>query len=150
MVGVDFNDESLEVTNANLMKHSVPHVSFFADIGQPSRLETDLRQHGFDPANVLHVRTFLDHDRPFTPPVEATTAYDAYDEGVYVSPDGYLIQPSIMLQSLKEHLSRWRSILAPQHGIALLEAGQLPPHIAGKYFASCTSRTTAGMHKCKI
>ena len=138
MVGVDFSDESLEVTRANLLQHSVPHIAFFADIGQPERLLEDLNQQGFGADDVLHVRTFIDHDRPYAGPVGLTDTYDAYKDGIYVSPEGMQIAPAAMLQSLREHLGRWRGIMG-RHGLVLLEAGQLPPHVAGQHFASCTS-----------
>ena len=69
MIGVDFNLKSLESTARRLAENGVPHVVEWGDIGDPATIQTALEKRfevGRDA--FLHVRSFVDHDRPFIPP----------------------------------------------------------------------------------
>ena len=70
MVGVDFNEASLVATAKTLREAGVPFETMFGDIGDPEPIHEGLcarfGAHGRD--DILHVRSFLDHDRPFIPP----------------------------------------------------------------------------------
>ena len=65
MVGVDFNLASLRETTKTLTGSKIPHTVLWGDIGDPARMVVDMEA---DPmlggAQILHIRSFLDHDRP--------------------------------------------------------------------------------------
>ncbi|NEO04111.1 MULTISPECIES: type I polyketide synthase [unclassified Moorena] len=133
IVGVDYNQESLNVTDKNLAE--IPHRVIQGDIGNPERLLADLKAEGIDPEKVLHVRSFLDHDRPFIPPTDTETAgsrsrldYQVVD----VDEEGKLIAPHIAVQSLVEHLGRWSNIVT-RHGLLLLEVHSLTASVVQKF-----------------
>lgn len=69
LVGADFNKVARRVTKQNLRKagltsfHVIP-----GDINRPAQLAGDLEEIGFDIHDFLHVRSFLDHNRPYLPP----------------------------------------------------------------------------------
>ncbi|MFT7625864.1 MAG: hypothetical protein ACI9WU_005055 [Myxococcota bacterium] len=80
-----------------------------------------------DPDSLLHIRSFLDHDRPYVPPVDRAAAAARQTElsdGVYVAPDGSAIAPGTVLQSLIEYLRGWRAVVG-RHGLWVLEVHSL-------------------------
>ncbi|NEQ81782.1 MAG: polyketide synthase, partial [Moorea sp. SIO2I5] len=133
MVGVDYNQEVLDVTDKNLV--DIPHLVIPGDIGAPEKLLEQLKAQGIEPEKVLHIRSFLDHDRPFIAPknTEIAQARSQLDyQVVDVDREGKLIPPHIAVQSLVEHLERWSSIIT-RHGLLLLEVHSLTPAVVKKY-----------------
>ncbi|MEN8215012.1 MAG: type I polyketide synthase [Pseudomonadota bacterium] len=128
MLGVDYNQEALVETSRTLFE--IPHRVLHGDVGDPERMIADLAAHGiYDPENILHIRSFLDHDRPYIPPRNLSNVQDriglAY-QGVYVDTNGQSIPPAAMVQSLIEHLRRWSSVTS-KHGLIILEVHCLEP-----------------------
>ncbi len=129
LIGVDYNQTALEETARTLA--SLPHRLLQGDVGNPQQILADLHAQGVEyPQQILHIRSFLDHDRPFLAPsnengVERrlTLPY----AGVYVDAEGESIAPAEMVQSLVGHLARWRSVLGP-HGLISLEVHNLHPY----------------------
>ncbi|WP_424100296.1 methyltransferase [Moorena producens] len=133
MVGVDYNQEALDVTDKNLV--DIPHLVIPGDIGAPEKLLEQLKAQGIEPEKVLHIRSFLDHDRPFIAPknTEIAQARSQLDyQVVDVDREGKLIPPHIAVQSLVEHLERWSSIIT-RHGLLLLEVHSLTPAVVKEY-----------------
>ncbi|KAH8070753.1 acetyltransferase [Aureococcus anophagefferens] len=75
LIGVDFNDESLEVTKATLSRAGVPFEVQWGDIGDPAFVVEALEKKGYARDSVLHVRSFLDHDRPYVAPKRDADAF---------------------------------------------------------------------------
>lgn len=138
MVGLDFNRASLAATTKTL--GDIPHSVVQADIGNPEQMLADLQDHGIDdPGSILHIRSFLDHDRPYTPPSDSGAIESRKGlsyEGVYVDGDGDLISSEAAVQSLVEHLSRW-SRLGSRHGLIIIEVHCLPPQTVLAHFNEC-------------
>ena len=82
MVGVDFNEAPRIATAATLRAAGVPFETMFGDIGDPEAIHAHLchRFGARDKDDILHVRSFLDHDRPFIEPVDKTIIADAIDD----------------------------------------------------------------------
>ncbi len=127
LVGTDFNTAALEATGRTLA--GLPHLLLEGDIADPARLMRDLAARGVDPQRVLHLRSFLDHDRPAVPPRAdwSARAVDG-DRCIVVAPDGALVPSGAVMQSLVEHLGAWRAALGA-HGLMMLEVHRLPPAI---------------------
>jgi acyl transferase domain-containing protein len=127
LIGVDYNQKALRETEKTLA--GIPHLVLQGDIGDPERLIADLRRMGVhDTEQILHVRSFLDHDRPFIAPSDPARAAARSlfsTDGVNVDREGNLIPAPMMLQSLVEHLGRW-SLVVNAHGLLLLEVHSLP------------------------
>ena len=134
MIGIDYNQASLTET-ANTLA-DLPHLVIQGDIGDPEQLVVDLQEHEIhDFENILHIRSFLDHDRPFIPPQEldqVTTRSHIPYQGVSVNAKGNLIPSSIMIQSLVEHLNRWSKIIT-KHGLIILEVHSLKPEVVYEF-----------------
>lgn len=133
-IGVDYNEASITATARTLA--DIPHLVLKGDIGDPKQMITSLKAHGIhDPENILHIRSFLDHDRPFIPPqnldkvqVRSGLPY----QGVYVAPSGDFIPPHIMVQSLVEHLDRWSRVVT-KHGLIIMEVHCLEPFVVNRF-----------------
>jgi malonyl CoA-acyl carrier protein transacylase len=133
-IGVDYNEASITATARTLA--DIPHLVLKGDIGDPEQMITSLKSHGIhDPENILHIRSFLDHDRPFIPPqnldqvqVRSLLPY----QGVYVAPSGEPIPPHVMVQSLVEHLERWSKVVTKQ-GLIILEVHCLEPEVVNRF-----------------
>ena len=76
------------------------------DIGNPAAILQGLQAAGIDTSvqPLLHVRTFLDHDRPYIAPTSEPRATGGVRcPGVYVQPgDGSLLDPALVMRSLAE------------------------------------------------
>lgn len=129
LIGIDLNKASLEETSRKLQ--DLDHIMVTGDIGDPMRLVQDLRALGVDPDDVLHIRSFLDHDRPFIAPLDQKSlrarARAGY-LGVYTDRYGTAIEPATIVQGLVEHLQRWSQAIN-RHGIILLEVHCQDPHV---------------------
>ena len=65
MIGVDFNLASLRETTKTLKGSKVPHTVLWGDIGDPAQMVVDIEASPMlRDAHILHIRSFLDHDRP--------------------------------------------------------------------------------------
>lgn len=137
-IGVDYNEASINATARTLA--DIPHLVLKGDIGDPEQIITSLKAHGIqDPENILHIRSFLDHERPFIPPqnldkVQARSGLPY--QGVYVAPSGESIPPHVMVQSLVEHLERWSRVVT-KHGLIILEVHCLEPFVVNRFLDKC-------------
>ncbi|OLP20306.1 hypothetical protein BST81_00780 [Leptolyngbya sp. 'hensonii'] len=137
MVGVDYNQASLVETDRTLAE--IPHRVLPGDIGDPAQMMVDLQQCGIPPEQILHIRSFLDHDRPFIAPHlqdQVARRMNLEYEGVYVDPTGDSITAPVMVQSLVEHLERWSGVVT-NHGLILLEVHCLPPRVVAQFLDLC-------------
>ena len=124
MIGMDYNERALEETKKTLSNVDIPHLLIRADVGNPEEMKEDLKGIGIEGhENILHVRSFLDHNRPFIYPqdhVAVASRRNLGYGGVYVDEKGRAIESARMAQSLVEHLQRWSSVIN-KHGLILLE-----------------------------
>ncbi|NBI44329.1 type I polyketide synthase [Burkholderia sp. ISTR5] len=138
LVGADYNQRSLDATGRTL--DGLPHLLVHADIGKPQALLDALREHGIDdPDAILHVRSFLDHDRPLDLTAEpADAAQPAADDHVYVDARGNWLPSARVARDLREHLARWAGIMG-RHGLIVLEVFALPVRLTREYFSQTES-----------
>ncbi len=133
-IGVDYNEASIAATDSTLA--DIPHLVLKGDIGDPEQMVASLRNHGInDPENILHIRSFLDHDRPFIYPQkldQAQARSHLLYQSVSVDTQGNLIPPHIMVQSLVEHLERWFRIVT-KHSLIILEVHSLEAQVINKF-----------------
>ncbi|RCJ24917.1 hypothetical protein A6S26_17070, partial [Nostoc sp. ATCC 43529] len=133
MIGVDFNEKALEATTLNLA--GIPHLVLPGDIGNPAQLIADLKALGINFEDILHIRSFLDHDRPFIPPSDGSRIqarsvipYDCISVDAQRRP----IPNHVAVQSLVEHLERWAAVVN-RHGLILLEVHSLAPNVVSSF-----------------
>nr|ACG63826.1 SxtA [Microseira wollei] len=134
LIGVDYNEASLTATTRTLA--GLPHLVLQGDIGKPEQMVRSLKAHGIhDPENILQIRSFLDHDRPFIPPKKRNEVEERthlHYQAVCVDGQGELIPPHVMVQSLVEHLERWSQVVT-KHGLMILEVHCLAPRVVYQF-----------------
>jgi len=131
LVGVDFNKAALKVTRANLIKADIWAKVIWGDIANPKQLENDIREnYNIKLSDLLNVRTFLDHNRPWsTPKVDDTTKVST-STGAFAT-CGNRISNTIVEQNLKEHFEDWKPYIST-FGLLLIELHTLDPNITRK------------------
>lgn len=147
MVGVDFNEKSRVATACNLSNHEVPHKVIAGDIGKPSALMAQLKRKKVDVNKSLHVRSFLDHDRPYIPAkaaLEEGSAVAAFARSqmadfVHLDKEGQPILALEVFASLVEHMARWGDALEGSFGLCMLEVMQLDVPTTQRFFNDCVS-----------
>lgn len=147
MIGIDFNEESRLATAVNLAKADIPYVVLFGDIGKPAGIMRALRKKHIDLSSVLHVRSFLDHDRPFIVP-ENTLAEESavamfvnaqFADFVHLDKSGSRIPALEIFASLVEHFERWSSALEGSPGLCMLEVMMLDVPTTRHFLNDCVS-----------
>ncbi len=143
MVGLDLNRAALEAASGTLA--DVPHLLLTADVGNPHGLMQALvGRMGHAPGAILHVRSFLDHNRVYAPPRDTTAARDRERlglGGVGVGPGGSLIPAGFLQQGLVEHLRAWADILGPDGGLLCLEV-----HAMSHWAKAASLEMAEGLH----
>lgn len=134
LIGADYNQQALLATVETLA--GLPYKTIQADIGNPEQFLKDLLAAGVSsPDKVLHIRSFLDHDRPYIAPknkAQLEQRPEGRSHGVYVDNNGQLIASKTAYQSLVEHLARWSAILG-QSGALFLEVHSMAPCSVAQY-----------------
>lgn len=131
LVGVDYNKTALKVTRANLVKADIWAKVIWGDIGDPKQLEEDIQSsYEIDLCDLLNVRTFLDHNRPWSDPIKAESIPRSTSSGAFVS-RGKRLSNSIVEQNLREHFSKWVPYIN-KFGLLLIELHTLKPALVSK------------------
>jgi len=134
MVGVDLNASALEIAENNLA--GIPHMVLKGDIGNPQKLMENLKIKGIkDRAKILHIRSFLDHDRIYKAPKgkrEMEKRKGIPYTGVYVGKGGSLIPGYEVVQNLVEDFRKW-AVIVGKPGLITLEVFCLESEIVQKY-----------------
>lgn len=129
MIGADFNKVARRVAKQTLRKAAIPtfHV-IHGDINRPAQLASDLEQLGLDIHDLLHVRSFLDHNRPYFPPATYVSGSRvARSRGAFAHL-GQEILADEQEESLVRHLRRWAPYVG-RFGLLVLELHTLPPEL---------------------
>ena len=139
MIGADFNKVARRVTSRTLRDARIPSYAVIpGDINRPAQLASELEKRGVDSHDLLHIRSFLDHNRPYarlkgyvagSRPARSTGAFSHQGEQVFADE---------MEENLVRHLARWKPY-SGRFGLIILELHTLPPVVAG---ANC-DRTPA-------
>ncbi|MEK3686077.1 AprA-related methyltransferase [Paenibacillus sp. FSL R10-2736] len=140
LIGIDYNGKALDATSLTLQ--GTEHLVLKGNIGDPAQVIRDLRELGIgDPEHILHVRSFLDHDRPYLPPADQVSAAARsrvrFDQP-YTDSEGNEIPGTDVFQSLVEHLERWASVMG-KDGIIILEVHGLETRTVRDYISKCES-----------
>ncbi|MEL6810685.1 MAG: class I SAM-dependent methyltransferase [Bacteroidota bacterium] len=128
LVGVDYNRAALKVTRANLVKADIWAKVIWGDIGNPEQLEKDIQSsYDIDLCDLLNVRTFLDHNRPWSDPRHADAKATSSSTGAFAS-NGIRLNNALVEQNLKEHFEKWKPFIR-KFGLLLIELHTIDPKI---------------------
>lgn len=130
LVGADFNKVARRVAKQTLRKAGIPTVHIIAgDINRPAQLAGDLEELGLDIHDLLHVRSFLDHNRPYLPPANYVGGTRPGKSTGAFAHFGEEISPDTLEENLLRHLRRWAPYVG-RFGLLVLELHTLPPELA--------------------
>lgn len=130
LVGADYNEVSLRVTRANLTKADIWAKITWGDIGRPDLLAHDLSEnYGIALEDLLNVRTFLDHNRPWETPAHPAASV-SQSTGAYCF-RGKRLNNNDVEASLLEHLRRWEPFVR-RFGLLVIELHTIAPGLASK------------------
>jgi len=135
MVGADYNKVARRVTKQALSRAGIPiSPVVFGDINQPARLANDLEKLGYDIHDFFHVRSFLDHNRPYLKPGGYVPhSRSARTTGVFARL-GEEISPDELEENLVRHMRSWAPYLS-RFGLLVLELHTLPPELTAANLA---------------
>lgn len=127
LVGVDYNPAALKVTRANLVKADIWAKVIWGDIADPSQLEKDIQaSYDIDLSDLLNVRTFLDHNRPWSDPrIQRESISESSGAFAYA---GKRLANADVEQNLKEHFEKWVPFIG-NFGLLMIELHTIPPEI---------------------
>jgi hypothetical protein len=131
LVGVDFNRAALKATRANLVKADIWAKVIWGDIGNPKQLEADIQSnYDINLEDLLNVRTFLDHNRPWSPPKRSFGNLMSGSTGAFAAA-GERLHNAMVEQNLKEHMESWKKYIG-KFGLLLIELHTIDPAIASQ------------------
>jgi hypothetical protein len=130
IIGADFNKVARRVTSRTLRDAGIPTYAVIpGDINRPAQLASELEKRGIDSHDLLHIRSFLDHNRPYS----RLNGYlagsrQARSTGAFVN-RGEQVFADEMEENLVRHLARWKPYTG-RFGLIILELHTLPPAVA--------------------
>jgi hypothetical protein len=129
IVGADFNKVARRIAKQTLRRANIPvyHV-IPGDINRPAQLASDLEELGLDIHDLLHVRSFLDHNRPYLPPAGYVKGTRTGRSAGAFARLGEEISPEELEENLVRHLRRWAPYVG-RFGLLVLELHTLPPEL---------------------
>jgi hypothetical protein len=146
VVGADFNKVARRVSTQTLRKARIPAFHVIpGDINRPAQLAGDLEKLGHDIHDLLHVRSFLDHNRPYVPPANYVKGdRKARSTGAFAHL-GDEIPADELEENLVRHLRRWAPYVG-RFGLLLLELHTLPPEVTAANLEKTPAVAYDGTH----
>ena len=138
-MGSDYNKEALEVTKRNLEKSDIRAEVIWGDIGDPDSIDKQLKEkHNIALSDLLNIRSFLDHNRPFNPPKQQPD-FLSKSTGAFSS-KGKKLNNNDVEQSLIDHIKKLQPHIY-KYGLLLLELHTVSPNIVCKKLGNtpCTA-----------
>lgn len=137
LIGIDLNPKSLKQTELTLQ--DIPHITIEGDVANPAALLKTLESKGItDPQNILHIRSFLDHEIPYLGADDRLAADEKMPRPpnfISIANNGQLQNNNLIIQRYIEHFSRWATV-SSKHGLLILEVHTLPTNVVQQFFSS--------------
>lgn len=144
LVGADYNEAALKVTRANLINADVWAKVIWGDIGDPQRLEADLKEnYDIDLTQLLNVRTFLDHNRVWEE-VKVNVETPSISTGAFSYCGKYLRNDEVE-SNLKNHLEKWRPYIQ-KFGLIMIELHGLDSRLTADNLGRTASTAYEATH----
>jgi hypothetical protein len=146
VVGADFNKVARRATKQTLRQAGIPAFHVIpGDINRPAQLAGDLEALDLDVHDLLHIRSFLDHNRPYT----RLASYPAGSRAPRTTGAFAYLGDEIPRDELEEnlvrHLRRWAPYIA-RFGLLVLELHTLPPALTAAHLDRTPAVAYDGTH----
>lgn len=145
LVGADFNQAAQRVTRANLIQSDIWAKVIWGDIGRPELLAETLKEdYNIELGDLLNVRTFLDHNRIWSEPVDPDSSRSSSSTGAFAH-RGQRITNNKVEDNLKEHFFKWMPFVK-KHGLLLIELHSVDPALVAKNLGKTAATAYDGTH----
>jgi hypothetical protein len=118
------------VSKQTLRRAGIPNAHVIpGDINRPAQLASDMEKLELDVHDFLHIRSFLDHNRPY---LKLTNYMSGTRRAASTGAFAHLgeeILPDELEENLVRHLRRWAPYIG-RFGLIALELHTLPPDVA--------------------
>ena len=144
LVGADYNNSALKVTRANLVKSDIWAKVVWGDIGRPDLLDQTLtEEYGIDMSELLNVRTFLDHNRIWSPPVKRSERISS-STGAFAF-EGKRINNNELEDNLLEHFNNWAPFI-DKFGLLVIELHTIDPQLTAAHLGKTPTTAYDATH----
>ncbi|MEP0985309.1 class I SAM-dependent methyltransferase [Ekhidna sp.] len=144
LVGADYNEAALNVTRENLINADVWAKVVWGDIGDPQRLDNDLKEnYEMSLGDLLNVRTFLDHNRMWED-VDERVEKVSISTGAFTSRGRFLSNDEVEA-NLKAHLNKWKPYIQ-KFGLIMIELHGLDPKTTSENIGKTASTAYEATH----
>ncbi|HPQ20445.1 MAG TPA: class I SAM-dependent methyltransferase [Saprospiraceae bacterium] len=131
LIGADFNEAAIKVTRANLISADIWAKVIKGDVSDPATLAQHLLEdYGIILADLLNVRSFLDHNRIWEYAEEKHKSTNAKNTGAFAS-RGLRLTPSLVQQNLTEHFEKWAPHVN-KFGLLVIELHTISPQLCSQ------------------
>ena len=146
LVGADFNKVARRVAKQTLRKAGIStfHV-IGGDINRPAQLASDLEELELDIHDLLHVRSFLDHNRPYIRPANYVRGCRSGRSTGAFAHLGEEVPADELEENLVRHLRRWAPYVG-RFGLLVLELHTLPPEVTAANLEKTPAVAYDGTH----
>ena len=120
LIGADLNQEALNVAKSTLIKENIDCSFILSDISNPEKYKLDLlKKFNVDILELLHVRSFLDHNRVYSKSNRNHFHTLLESSCAYAFKGSYLTSKDVIL-NLIDHFTSWKKYIH-KHGLLILE-----------------------------
>jgi hypothetical protein len=129
LIGADVSKVARRISKQRLRQAGIPSFHVIqGDINRPAFLASELERLGLDIHNLLHIRSFLDHNRPYLPPANYERGTRAARTTGAFACLGEEIPADELEENLVRHLRRWAPYVG-RFGLLVMELHTLPPEV---------------------
>jgi len=146
MIGADYNKVARRIAKQTLRRAGIPTFHIIAgDVNRPAQLASDLEELSLDIHDLLHVRSFLDHNRPYLPLVNYSRGDRVGRSSGAFAHCGEEIPTEELEENLTRHLRRWAPYVG-RFGLLVLELHTLPPALTAAHWDKTPAVAYDGTH----
>jgi len=145
IIGADFNKAARLASTITLQEAKIKHSILHGDISNPADYAENLKQeYDLDLHNMLNVRSFLDHNRIYSPPKTPFHNTECNSTGAFAF-RGRWIPSKELKQNLIEHFRSWYDYVS-KYGLLILELHTIPPEITACNLGTTVATAYDGTH----
>ncbi|TMQ23359.1 MAG: hypothetical protein E6J90_10685 [Deltaproteobacteria bacterium] len=146
IIGADFNKVARRVTRQTLRRAGIPSFRVVpGDINRSAQLASDLEALDFAVHDLLHIRSFLDHNRPYAQPAQYVAGTRTSRTTGAFAHLGDEIAADVLEENLVRHLRRWAPYIGG-FGLLVLELHTLPPELTAAHLDRTPAVAYDGTH----
>ena len=145
IIGADFNKAARLASSITLQEAKIEHSILHGDISNPADYAENLKQeYGLDLQKMLNVRSFLDHNRIYSPPKKPFHDTVCNSTGAFAF-RGRWIPNKELKQNLIEHFSSWHDYVS-KYGLLILELHTIAPEVTANNLGVTVATAYDGTH----